>query len=164
MYGEELLRDLDDVQFHANQEVSEVMAMLDELHKNVQKLAPEKHILEAKPKIEEQEGYPLMCRQEESEFKSLQIEPCDADTRQLQQKLQEGELEREATVEEKKAMESIKEQLYAQLGKLRIVVTLYRNLPKIGPPSKIRPPGPLFWMKLLQRVLYSRKYAHPFML
>ena len=57
MYGEELLRDLEDVQFHANQEASEVMTMLDELHKDIQKLAPEKHILEAKPKIEKQEGY-----------------------------------------------------------------------------------------------------------
>ena len=92
VYGEELLRDLDAVQSHANQEVSEVMAMLDELHKNVQKLAPEKHILEAKPKSEEEEGCPLTCRQEESEFKSLQIEPCDADICQLEQNLQEDEL------------------------------------------------------------------------
>ena len=124
MYVEELLRDL---QSHANQEVSEVMAMLDELHKNVQKLAPEKHILEAKPKIEEEEeqGCPLTCRQEKSEFKSLQIEPCDADICQLEQNLQEDELERVATVQEKKAMETIKEQHYAQLGKLRIVVILY---------------------------------------
>lgn len=118
------MKDLDAVQSHANQEVSEVMAMLDELHKNVQKLAPEKHILEAKPKIEE-EGCLLTCRQEESEFKSLQIEPCDADICQLEQNLQEDELERVATVQEKKAMETIKEQHYAQLGKLRIVVILY---------------------------------------
>ena len=118
------MRDLDAVQSHANQEVSEVMAMLDELHKNVQKLAPEKHILEAKPKIEE-EGCPLTCKQEESEFKSLQIELCDADICQLEQNLQEDELDRVATVEEKKAMETIKEQHYAQLGKLRIVVILY---------------------------------------
>ena len=120
VYGEELLRDLDAVQSHANQEVSEVMDMLDELHKYVQKLAPEKHMLEAKPKIKEQEGYPLMCRQEESEFESSQIEPCDADICQLEQKLQEDELERVATVQEKKAMATIKEQLYAQLGKQRI--------------------------------------------
>ena len=119
------MRDLDAVQSHANQEVSEVMAMLDELDKNVQKLAPEKRILEAKPKIEEEEGCPLTCRQEESEFKSLQIEPCDADICQLEQNLQEDELDRVATVKEKKAMETIKEQHYAQLGKLRIVVILY---------------------------------------
>ena len=116
MYGEELLRDLEDVQFHANQEASEVMTMLDELHKDIQKLAPEKHILEAKPKIEKQEGYPLMCKQEESE-------PRDTEICKLEQKLQEDELEREATVQEKKAKESIKE--HVQFGKLGIFVTLY---------------------------------------
>ena len=73
MYGEELLRDIEDVQFHANQQASEVMTMLDELHKDIQKLAPEKHILEAKPKIEKQEGYPLMCKQEESEPRDTEI-------------------------------------------------------------------------------------------
>ena len=57
-----------------------------------------------------------MCKQEESE-------PCDTEICKLEQKLQKDE--REATVQEKKAKETIKEQLYAQLGKLGIFVTLY---------------------------------------
>ena len=59
-----------------------------------------------------------MCKQEESE-------PRDTEICKLEQKLQEDELEREATVQEKKAKESIIEQLYAQFGKLGIFVTLY---------------------------------------
>ena len=41
-----------------------------------------------------------------------------------------------------------------------LVKNMYCNLPKIGPPSKISPCTPLYWMKLLQRVLFSQKYAH----